>query len=129
MDVTSDVRSKLRGFREAGLQVSLDDFGTGYSSLGYLKKFDIDYLKIDRTFVQNLAPDSEDLALCEAITVMAHKLGIKVVAEGIETMEQHDLLTLVGCDYGQGNLFSKAVPAKGFGEWHKQDRKKYRICH
>ena len=114
MDVTSDVRSKLRGFREAGLQVSLDDFGTGYSSLGYLKKFDIDYLKIDRTFVQNLAPDSEDLALCEAITVMAHKLGIKVVAEGIETMEQHDLLTLVGCDYGQGNLFSKAVPAKGF---------------
>jgi EAL domain-containing protein (putative c-di-GMP-specific phosphodiesterase class I) len=114
MDATSDVRSKLRGFREAGLQVSLDDFGTGYSSLGYLKKFDIDYLKIDRTFVQNLAPDSEDLALCEAIIVMAHKLGIKVIAEGIETMEQRDLLTLVGCDYGQGNLFSKAVPANGF---------------
>jgi EAL domain-containing protein (putative c-di-GMP-specific phosphodiesterase class I) len=114
MDATCDVRSKLRGFREAGLQVSLDDFGTGYSSLGYLKKFDIDYLKIDRTFVQNLAPDSEDLVLCEAIIVMAHKLGIKVIAEGIETTEQHDLLALVGCDYGQGNLFSKAVPAKGF---------------
>lgn len=114
MDTTCDVRSRLRGFREAGLQVSLDDFGTGYSSLGYLKKFDIDYLKIDRTFVQNLGPDSEDLALCEAIIVMAHKLGIKVIAEGIETMEQRDLLTLVGCDYGQGNLFSKAVPAKGF---------------
>jgi EAL domain-containing protein (putative c-di-GMP-specific phosphodiesterase class I) len=64
--------------------------------------------------VQNLAPDSEDLALCEAIIVMAHKLGIKVIAEGIETMEQRDLLTLVGCDYGQGNLFSKAVPANGF---------------
>ncbi|SEP27838.1 bifunctional diguanylate cyclase/phosphodiesterase [Nitrosovibrio sp. Nv6] len=114
MDASPHVTSTLCSLRDAGIQVSMDDFGTGYSSLGYLKKFDIDYLKIDQTFVQNLGPDSDDLALCEAIIVMAHKLGIKVIAEGIETAEQHDLLALAGCDYGQGNLFSKAVPADRF---------------
>ena len=114
MDASPDVTSKLLAFRNAGIQISMDDFGTGYSSLGYLKKFDIDHLKIDQSFVQSLAPDSNDLALCEAIIVMAHKLGISVIAEGIETMEQHRLLTLAECDYGQGNLFSKPVPADEF---------------
>lgn len=114
MDASPAVTSKLLAFRNAGIQVSMDDFGTGYSSLAYLKKFDIDYLKIDQSFVQSLAPDSNDLALCEAIIVMAHKLGIKVIAEGIETEEQRDLLALSGCDYGQGNLFSKPVPADEF---------------
>ncbi len=114
MDVSPDVTSKLRSFREAGIEVSMDDFGTGYSSLSYLKKFDIDHLKIDQSFVQSLAPDSDDLALCEAIIVMAHKLGIKVIAEGIETSEQRDLLALAGCDYGQGNLFSEPLPADRF---------------
>ena len=64
--------------------------------------------------MQSLAPESNDLALCEAIIVMAHKLGIKVIAEGIETEAQRDLLALSGCDYGQGNLFSKPVPADEF---------------
>ncbi len=114
MDVSPDVTSKLRSFREAGIEVSMDDFGTGYSSLSYLKKFNIDHLKIDQSFVQSLAPDSDDLALCEAIIVMAHKLGIKVIAEGIETSEQRDLLALAGCDYGQGNLFSEPLPADRF---------------
>lgn len=114
MDTRPAITAKLVAFRNAGIQVSIDDFGTGYSSLGYLKKFNVDYLKIDRSFVQNLGPDSEDLALCEAIIVMAHKLGIKVVAEGIETKKQHDLLVLAGCDFGQGNLFSKPVPADEF---------------
>ena len=108
------VSNKLLGFRDACIEVALDDFGTGYSSLSYLKRFDIDYLKIDRSFVNNLTVKSPDMALCEAIIVMAHKLGIKVIAEGVETREQYDLLTVAGCDYGQGYLFSRPVPAKEF---------------
>ncbi|MCK5354400.1 MAG: EAL domain-containing protein, partial [Methyloprofundus sp.] len=91
-----------------------DDFGTGYSSLAYLNKFDIDYLKIDQSFTRNLVDSSADQALCEAIIVMAHKLGLKVIAEGIETEEQLQLLKAAGCDYGQGYLFSRPVPADEF---------------
>jgi len=114
LDATNTIREQLLAFREAGIQVALDDFGTGYSSLAYLKKFDIDYIKIDQTFVRNLLAGSSDMALCEAIVVMAHKLGIKVVAEGIETPEQYDLLQRMGCDYGQGYLISRPVPAEQF---------------
>jgi diguanylate cyclase (GGDEF)-like protein/PAS domain S-box-containing protein len=104
----------LRSYRDAGMQIAIDDFGTGYSSLSYLKNLDLDYLKIDRSFVCNLAPGSRDMALCEAIVVMAHKLGLKVIAEGIETKEQRDFLTAIGCDYGQGYLFSRPVPPADF---------------
>ncbi len=114
LDVNSTVSAKLLQLRDAGIQVALDDFGTGYSSLSYLKKFDIDYLKIDRSFTRNLATDSSDMALSEAIIVMAHKLGLRVIAEGVETEQQRDLLTLAGCDYGQGYLFSRPVPAEEF---------------
>lgn len=114
LDASTTITDQLLAFRDAGVQVALDDFGTGYSSLSYLKKFDIDYLKIDRSFVSNLAPNSDDMALCEAIIVMAHKLGIKVIAEGVETAKQRDLLTSVGCDYGQGYLFSRPLPAEAF---------------
>lgn len=102
----------LTDLQQAGLELSLDDFGTGYSSLSYLKKYDIDYLKIDRTFVSNLSENSDDAVLCEAIIVMAHKLGIKVIAEGIETEQQKIILLNADCDYGQGYLFSKPVPIK-----------------
>ncbi|MDO9424257.1 MAG: EAL domain-containing protein [Methylobacter sp.] len=114
MDAGVLITGQLLAFRDAGIQVSLDDFGTGYSSLSYLKKFDIDYLKIDQSFTRNLSPNANDLALCEAIIVMAHKLGIKVIAEGIETQEQCDLLIAAGCDYGQGYLFSRPVAADEF---------------
>lgn len=114
LDISSAVTEQLLNFRDAGIQVSLDDFGTGYSSLSYLKKFDIDYIKIDQSFVRNLGADSDDLVLCEAIIVMAHKLGIKVIAEGIETPEQCRLLGEIGCDYGQGYLFSQPVMAEKF---------------
>ncbi len=100
--------------RDAGIQVALDDFGTGYSSLSYLKKLNIDYLKIDQSFVQNLQNDTNDQALCEAIIVMAHKLGLKVIAEGVETEPQRNLLVGFGCDYAQGWLYSKALPADEF---------------
>ncbi|OIQ82725.1 cyclic di-GMP phosphodiesterase Gmr [mine drainage metagenome] len=114
MDVSEAINNKLLAFRDTGIQVSLDDFGTGYSSLSYLKKFDIDYLKIDQSFTRNLEPGSDDMALCEAIIVMAHKLGMKVIAEGVETEQQRDLLLAAGCDYGQGYLFSRPVPADQF---------------
>ena len=96
--------------RNTGAQFLIDDFGTGYSSLSYLKKLDVDFIKIDKSFVQNLSRHSEDMVLCEAIMVMAHKLGLKVVAEGIETNEQRELLLTMGCDYGQGFLFAKPKP-------------------
>jgi diguanylate cyclase (GGDEF)-like protein/PAS domain S-box-containing protein len=114
MEASGIVSDHLLGFRDAGVQVSLDDFGTGYSSLSYLKKFDIDYLKIDQSFVRNLSADSEDMALCEGIIVIAHKLGIKVIAEGVETTAQRDLLAQAGCDYAQGYLYSRPVPAEAF---------------
>jgi EAL domain-containing protein (putative c-di-GMP-specific phosphodiesterase class I) len=97
--------------RDAGVQVSLDDFGTGYSSLSYLQKFDIDYIKIDQSFVRHLLPGSTNLALCKAIIVMAHELGMKVVAEGVETGQQRDLLVAAGCDYGQGYFIARPMPA------------------
>jgi diguanylate cyclase (GGDEF)-like protein/PAS domain S-box-containing protein len=114
MEASDEVSSLLRSFRNNGMQVALDDFGTGYSSLSYLKKFDIDYFKIDQTFIRNLASDSSDMALCEAMIVMAHKLGIKVIAEGVETEQQRNLLKQIECDYGQGYLFSRPVPAEEF---------------
>ena len=114
MESGSSIDRTLLAFRDANIQVSLDDFGTGYSSLSMLKKLDIDYLKIDKLFVDNLALSSDDLALCEAIIVMAHKLGLKVVAEGIETEQQRELLLAAGCDYGQGYLFAKPLIALEF---------------
>ena len=111
MDAGHNVSGQLNVFRQAGIGLSLDDFGTGYSSLSYLKKFDIDFLKIDQSFVRNLTTDSDDMALCNVIIVMAHTLGLKVVAEGVETQAQCDLLTAAGCDYGQGYLFARPAPA------------------
>jgi len=108
------ITGKLLRFRDEGIEISLDDFGTGYSSLSYLKKMDIDYLKIDKSFIENLKPNSSEIALCEAIVVMAHKLDIKVIAEGIETKEQRDLLLMMDCDYGQGYYFSKPIPSDEF---------------
>lgn len=107
---------RLPQMQQDGFLVSLDDFGTGYSTLSYLKRFDINYLKIDQGFVRNLSPDSSDYALCEAIIEMAHKLEIKVIAEGIETESQRRYLTAMGCDFGQGYLFSKPIPAVEFEE-------------
>jgi len=116
LDNQNNILQQLHQFRDAGIEVSMDDFGTGYSSLSYLKKFDIDYLKIDQMFTRGLAPNSEDMILSEAIIVMAHRLGLKVIAEGVETEEQRALLENAGCDYGQGYHFSKPVPAKEFEE-------------
>lgn len=122
LDASMGVTEKLLAYRDAGVQVSLDDFGTGYSSLAYLKKFDIDYLKIDQSFTRNIDTDLNDQILCEAIIVMAHKLGMKVIAEGVETEAQRQVLLAAGCDYGQGYLFSKPVRASDFAQKYLQNR-------
>lgn len=114
LDAKDPVTNQLNLLREAGFQIAIDDFGTGYSSLSYLRKFNIDYIKIDRSFISSIQTSPSDWALCEAIIVMGHKLGMKVVAEGIETKAQLDLLRSAGCDYGQGYWFSKPVPAEDF---------------
>lgn len=114
LDASQKVQARLLEFKKMGIQVALDDFGTGYSSLSYLKKFDIDYLKIDRAFVTHLAENSDDLVLCEAIIMMAHRLGMKVIAEGIETEAQMTLLKKAGCDYGQGYYFSRPTSVETF---------------
>lgn len=114
MDDESNIQQHLLDFRDAGIQVAIDDFGTGHSSISYMNKFHIDYLKIDQSFVNNVALHSTDLALSEAIIVMAHKLGLKVIAEGIETETQKSLLIEAGCDLGQGFLYSKPLSVKEF---------------
>ncbi len=108
------VRKKLDTLQHAGIQLAIDDFGTGYSSMAYLKKFKVDYLKIDPSFVQDMITNMNSRTIAETIIVMAHKLGLKVIAEGVETPEQRDWLIEAECDYAQGYLYSKPVPSQDF---------------
>jgi EAL domain-containing protein (putative c-di-GMP-specific phosphodiesterase class I) len=96
-----------------GVQLSIDDFGTGYSSLSYLHRFPIDTLKVDRSFVMRMADNNENSEIVRTILMLAQNLGMDVVAEGVETREQLALLRKLGCEYGQGFLFSKPVGAEG----------------
>ncbi|AEF98514.1 diguanylate cyclase/phosphodiesterase with PAS/PAC and GAF sensor(s) [Methylomonas methanica MC09] len=112
LDDRPDILQTINRLGNLGMQVALDDFGTGYSAMGYLKKFPIDYLKIDRSFVRDLESDSNDRAIAEAIVVMAHKLGLKTIAEGVETVGQRDLLASVGCEFVQGYLYAKPMPER-----------------
>ena len=101
---------KLARLKKLGVRVAIDDFGIGYSSLNYLKKFPIDQLKIDREFVRDLHLSEADAAICRSIIGLGHNLGLTLVAEGVETLEQARLLHGFGCETAQGFLFSKAVP-------------------
>ncbi len=118
LNAHADVTEQLLAFRDAGIQIAIDDFGTGYSTLSYLKQFPIDYLKIDRSFVRDIETDPNDMALSRAIIVMAHELGLKVIAEGVETAGQRALLAAAGCDYAQGYLYAgKPLPPDEFETW------------
>ncbi len=114
MDARDKITNRLLDFNEAEIQISIDDFGTGYSSMPNLKRFDIDYLKIDQSFVRNLDHDQNDLALCDAIIAMAKKMGIGIIAEGVETENQERLLKDFGCDFAQGYLYSRPLPLADF---------------
>jgi EAL domain-containing protein (putative c-di-GMP-specific phosphodiesterase class I) len=106
--------ASLRAIREMGVSIAIDDFGTGFSSLAYLAKLPVDTLKIDRSFVIDMALSPEGLALVSTIISLAHALRLKVVAEGVEFDEQSRLLRLLNCDEMQGYLFSKPVPREAF---------------
>jgi len=107
---TEMTRRTLERLKEMGVSISIDDFGTGYSSLSYLKQFPIDYLKIDRSFVNDLRVDQDAMAIPTAIIRLAHSLQLEVVAEGVETEEQQAILADLGCDLVQGYLFGRPVP-------------------
>ena len=110
IDVATDM---LRQLRALGVQLSIDDFGTGYSSLSYLHRFPIDTLKIDRSFVTQMAENNENTEIVRTIVVLAQNLGMDVVAEGGETNDQLVLLKKLGCENGQGYFFSKPVNSDG----------------
>jgi EAL domain-containing protein (putative c-di-GMP-specific phosphodiesterase class I) len=116
MPNAEDTIETLRGLKKLGIQISMDDFGTGYSSLSYLKRFPIDTVKIDQSFIRDIHEDVDDKALVTAIIAMAHSLKLGVVAEGVETSEQLDFLNQYQCDYVQGYLFGKPMPAEQFRE-------------
>ena len=102
----------LQRLKAAGLRISIDDFGTGYSSLSYLKRFPVDSLKLDRSFVAGLPDDADDASIANAVITMAHSLDLSVVAEGVETPAQQAFLARAGCDEMQGFLFSHPLEAE-----------------
>src|SRR6266508_1180065 len=114
MDQSETGVRTLRQLRDLGVRLVLDDFGTGYSSLSYLKHLPLDTIKSDRTFVAGIDAES-DRAIVDAVIALAHGLRISVVAEGIETEAQFELLREMGCDVGQGYLFARPLPATEAG--------------
>jgi EAL domain-containing protein (putative c-di-GMP-specific phosphodiesterase class I) len=106
--------AKMTMLRAKGIRFSIDDFGTGYSSLSYLKRFPIDILKIDRSFVADSTTNKDDQEIIKMIIAMARNLGIDAVAEGVETKEQQDFLSQHGCHMMQGYYFGRPMPATEF---------------
>ncbi|OGW63589.1 MAG: hypothetical protein A2V83_09510 [Nitrospirae bacterium RBG_16_64_22] len=112
----------LRDIRAMGVQIAIDDFGTGHSYLNYLKHFPVDKLKIDTSFIRNIATDPSDAAIASAIILLAHNLGLKVIAEGVETEEQMAFLRRNRCDQIQGCFFSPAVPGEAMTQFLREGR-------
>jgi EAL domain-containing protein (putative c-di-GMP-specific phosphodiesterase class I) len=117
-------RSMLAELKALGLGVAMDDFGTGYSSLAYLKNFPVDSLKIDRTFIQDIGKDSDDRAIFSAIVALGRALKLQVIAEGVETVDQMNLLQAHGCHVFQGFLYARPMAADAVWKWLTQESEK-----
>jgi predicted signal transduction protein with EAL and GGDEF domain len=124
MEDTKATQTTFRRLGEAGVHLSIDDFGTGYSSLGYLRKLPAEELKIDRSFVMDIETSADARAVVDAVIHLAHALGLKVVAEGVETERQRDVLIEMGCDELQGYLFAKPMSARALLLWASDDRER-----
>ena len=112
MEQTHATIAVLDQLKDLGVRLAIDDFGTGYSSLGYLQRFPIDFLKIDRSFVERLDTEAEQYAIVDAIVRLAQALGLGVIAEGVETPAQVEALRELGCELVQGYLFARPEPAE-----------------
>ena len=117
MDNPTFAQEQVAALKQLGVQVAIDDFGTGYSSLAYLKRFEIDKLKVDQSFVRGMLDDTADAAIVQAVIALGHTLGLAVVAEGVETMPTAQTLMALGCDELQGYAFSRPVPWPEFVAW------------
>jgi predicted signal transduction protein with EAL and GGDEF domain len=117
MQQTSDTLKTLEALNRLGVGLAIDDFGTGYSSLSYLKRFPVDFLKIDQSFVRDIAVDPDDATIVTAIIGLAHSLGLTVVAEGVENASQLDFIRDAGCDEAQGYHIGRPMPAAQLAEW------------
>jgi EAL domain-containing protein (putative c-di-GMP-specific phosphodiesterase class I) len=111
------VLDNLLAIKRLGVGLAIDDFGTGYSSLSYLRQLPLSVLKIDQSFVHDLETNPEDRTLAGSIIALGHSLGLGVVAEGVETVAQRDILIELGCRVAQGYLFSRPLPAEAFRAW------------
>jgi EAL domain-containing protein (putative c-di-GMP-specific phosphodiesterase class I) len=112
-----------------GIRIAVDDFGTGFSSLGYLKRLPVNELKIDKSFVIDMVRNDNDAVIVRSTIDLAHNLGLKVVAEGVEDNDTMDLLKILRCDTAQGFLISKAIPAKEFESWLKCQNSQTKLAH
>ena len=119
MNNVEKVIGKMNTLKAKGVGFSLDDFGTGYSSLSYLKRLPLDQLKIDQSFVRDILTDPNDAAIAKMIILLAESLGLAVIAEGVETEAQRDLLAHLGCHAYQGYLFSRPLPLDDFEAYTK----------
>lgn len=122
MENDPEVKNQIEVLQRCGMKIAIDDFGTGFSSLSYLKNFDVSFIKIDKAFIRDIATDRKDVAICQAIISLAHALGITVIGEGVETPEQLQVLTDLGCDAAQGFLFGRPQGHADFQSLLKGDR-------
>jgi EAL domain-containing protein (putative c-di-GMP-specific phosphodiesterase class I) len=122
MEDTKATQRTFRRLGKAGVHLSIDDFGTGYSSLSYLRRLPAEELKIDRSFVMDIEHSTDARSVVDAVVKLAHALGLRVVAEGVENQRQRDLLAEMGCDEMQGYLFAKPMSARALLLWAMDDR-------